>query len=51
MNRTTILAAAALTLAAVGLLVAMGPLNPPAGPVTSSYKTLTEVEPQNLGTW
>ena len=23
-----------------------GPLNPPAGPVTSSYKTLTEVEPR-----
>ncbi len=38
-------AALALT-AAVGLLVAMGPLNPPAGPVTSTYKTLTEVEPR-----
>jgi hypothetical protein len=28
-----------------GLLIA-GPLNPPAGPITSTYKTLTEVEPR-----
>lgn len=28
------------------LIVAAGPLNPPAGPVTSTYKTLTEVEPR-----
>lgn len=27
-------------------LATAGPLNPPAGPVTSSYKTLTEVEPR-----
>jgi hypothetical protein len=33
----------ALVVAAVG-----GPLSPPAGPVTSSYKTLTEVEPRKL---
>jgi len=45
MNRTTIITAAALTLVAAGLLFA-GPLNPPAGPVTSTYKTLTEVEPR-----
>jgi len=38
-------AAAALTLTAAGLLFA-GPLSPPAGPVTSTYKTLTEVEPR-----
>ena len=45
MNRTRIITAAALTLVAAGLLLA-GPLNPPAGPVTSTYKTLTEVEPR-----
>src|SRR5690348_16183493 len=26
--------------------MARGPLNPPAGPVTSTYKTLSEVEPR-----
>jgi len=45
MNRTRIITAAAFTLVAAGLLFA-GPLNPPAGPVTSTYKTLTEVEPR-----
>ena len=45
MKRTPLLATAALTLAAAGLLFA-GPLDPPAGPVTSTYKTLTEVEPR-----
>lgn len=30
---------------AAGLLVA-GPLNPPSGPVTSTYKTMTDVEPR-----
>ncbi len=35
--------AAALALSASTLA---GPLNPPAGPVTSSFKTLTEVEPR-----
>jgi len=45
MNRTRIITAAALTLVAAGLLLA-GPLDPPAGPVTSTYKTLTEVEPR-----
>lgn len=40
-------AIAALTLAAAlaGALIA-GPLNPPAGPVASTYKTLSEVEPR-----
>jgi len=44
-TRTRIITAAALTLTAAGLLFA-GPLTPPAGPVTSTYKTLTEVEPR-----
>jgi len=45
-TRTRIITAAgALTLTAAGLLFA-GPLDPPAGPVTSTYKTLTEVEPR-----
>ena len=43
MRRTTIAAIPVLVLAAA--LVA-GPLDPPAGPVTSTYKTLTEVEPR-----
>lgn len=37
-------AIASVTLAAV--VVVAGPLNPPAGPVTSTYKTLSEVEPR-----
>lgn len=37
--------AAALVLAA-GTLVVAGPLSPSAGPVASTYKTLTEVEPR-----
>ncbi len=37
--------AAAAIIAATGLLLA-GPINPPPGPVTSTYKTLTEVEPR-----
>jgi len=46
MNRTTIIStAAALTLIGAGLLFA-GPLTPPAGPVTSTNKTLQEVEPR-----
>ena len=36
--------AAGLALAAGAALA--GPLNPPSGPVTSTYKTLTEVEPR-----
>jgi len=48
MNRTRILTAAALTLAAAGWggLLFAGPINPPAGPVAPTYKTLTEVEPR-----
>jgi len=45
MNRTRIITAAALALATGGLVFA-SPINPPAGPVTSTYKTLTEVEPR-----
>jgi len=45
MNRTRIITAAALALATGGLVFA-GPINPPAGPAASTYKTLTEVEPR-----
>src|SRR5262249_29754182 len=46
MNRKhTIVVSLAALVAAAGLLVA-GPLNPPAGPIASTYKTLTEVEPR-----
>lgn len=38
-------AAAAAAIVAGGLVVA-GPLMPPAGPVASSYKTLSEIEPR-----
>lgn len=37
---------AGLALAASGGLLVAGPLAPPAGPVVSSYKTLSEVEPR-----
>jgi parallel beta-helix repeat protein len=43
-NQSTIICITALT-AATGLLSA-GPLNPPAGPVASTYKTLSDVEPR-----
>ncbi|QOJ00347.1 MAG: hypothetical protein HRU70_07525 [Phycisphaeraceae bacterium] len=33
---------------ATSFLVTAGPLDPPAGPVASTYKTLTEVEPRRL---
>ena len=42
----TVLSLAALALLITGGLLYAGPLNPPAGPVTSTYKTLTEVEPR-----
>ena len=35
-----------LSIAAVTALVTAGPLDPPAGPVASTYKTLSEVEPR-----
>lgn len=42
--------AAALVAAGAAMVVA-GPLNPPPGPVASTYKTLTEVEPRtNIAT-
>src|SRR5215831_14090700 len=36
---------ASATIIAAGLVIA-GPLNPPVGPVASSYKTLSDVEPR-----
>src|SRR5262245_42158782 len=44
-SRTTIAIASLALVATAGLLVA-GPLAPPAGPVTSTFKTLTETEPR-----
>lgn len=38
--------AALLGMGALGMYVAAGPLNPPGGPVASSYKTLSEIEPR-----
>lgn len=43
MRRTTIAAIPVLALAAA---IIAGPLDPPAGPVAPTYKTLTEVEPR-----
>ena len=45
-NTRTVLSLSALTLVITGGLLYAGPLNPPAGPVTSTYKTLAEVEPR-----
>lgn len=39
-------AAGLLVLAAGAALTTAGPLTPPAGPISSTYKTLTEVEPR-----
>ncbi|MGE3107743.1 MAG: right-handed parallel beta-helix repeat-containing protein [Phycisphaerales bacterium] len=48
MNRTAILCTAigSLSLLAAAALLTAGPLDPPAGPVTPTYKTLSEVEPR-----
>ncbi len=49
MPRTTMFACLSLSLgiiAAAAILSHAGPLDPPAGPVAPSYKTLTEVEPR-----
>lgn len=47
MNRRTCTAVlSALALVATGGLLIAGPLSPPAGPVTSTYKTLGDVEPR-----
>jgi parallel beta-helix repeat protein len=40
------LSALAVGVLITGAMLYAGPLNPPAGPVTSTYKTLTEVEPR-----
>lgn len=48
-SRTALATAAMLcvtALAITGMLTHAGPLDPPAGPVSPSYKTLTEVEPR-----
>lgn len=48
MNRTALVCTtiAALSLLGSAALLTAGPVNPPAGPVASSYKTLAEVEPR-----
>ena len=45
MKRTLIITTTFAVAASAGLLVA-GPLNPPAGPVAPTYKTLSEFEPR-----
>ncbi len=47
MNRSAFVCTSIATLGiVVAALVTAGPLDPPAGPVTPTYKTLTEVEPR-----
>jgi hypothetical protein len=46
MNRKLMAWALVVAGVAVGGVVALGPLNPPSGAVTSTSKTLTEVEPR-----
>src|SRR5687767_7622300 len=47
MNRNSLaVAAGALALTGIVFLTVAGPLDPPDGPITSTYKTLTEVEPR-----
>lgn len=46
--RTAIAFSALVASVAVIAVVTAGPLNPPAGPVASSYKTLSEVEPRTV---
>jgi len=46
MKRVAIVSAAVLGSAFGAVLLVAGPLNPPAGAVSSTYKTLTEVEPR-----
>ncbi len=45
-TKRTIVWVPALLLAAAGGFLVAGPLNPPGGPVASTYKTLSEVEPR-----
>ena len=42
----TVLSLSALAMLTTGALLYAGPLDPPVGPVTGTYKTLTEVEPR-----
>ncbi len=44
----TVLAVCLTTIITASILTHAGPLDPPAGPVTPSYKTLTDVEPRTL---
>jgi len=46
MRHTTHAPLAAAGALCIGLTALAGPLNPPAGPVASTHKTLTEVEPR-----
>src|SRR5690242_8467064 len=49
MDRRLMLSAAGLAgAAALARVAAAGPLNPPAGPVSPTGKTLTEIEPRTL---
>lgn len=47
MNRTAVACTTILSLSLLGAAaITAGPLDPPAGPVASTYKTLSEVEPR-----
>jgi len=46
MQRTPVIAASAAALLGFAALLTAGPLSPPGGPVASTYKTLTDVEPR-----
>ena len=46
MQRTTALLAPAAAILCLAAMLTAGPLSPPSGPVASTYKTLTEVEPR-----
>jgi parallel beta-helix repeat protein len=44
----SVLSLAGVALLITGAVLYAGPLTPPAGPVSSTYKTLTEVEPRTI---
>lgn len=46
MNRTAITCTTIATFALVAAAIALGPLNPPSGAVSSTNKTLSEIEPR-----
>ncbi len=46
MTRKTVFALAIVTILITGTMLYAGPLNPPAGPIASTAKTLNEVEPR-----